>query len=78
MRVASISDGSDNMGWLVRSELVILVESHVTIFFNAGINIHLILSTFLNNITFALNYSMYYLKLSFMSGSRVSVLVSDM
>ena len=37
VRVASISDGSDNMGWLVRSELVILVEGHVTIFFNAEI-----------------------------------------
>ena len=43
VRVASISDGSDYVGWLVRSELVILVESHVTILFNAEINIHLIL-----------------------------------
>ena len=48
VRVASISDGSDNVCWLVRSELVILVESHVTILFNAEINIHLILETLHN------------------------------
>ena len=38
VRVASISNSCDDVGWLVRSELFILVESHVTIFFNAEIN----------------------------------------
>ena len=48
VRVASVSDGSDNVCWLVRSELVILVDGHVTILFNAEINIHLILETLHN------------------------------
>ena len=52
MRVASIGDGGDHVCWLVRSELVILVESHVTILFNAEINIHLILETLHNIIDY--------------------------
>ena len=52
VRVASVSDGGDNVCWLVRSELVIFIKSHVTILFNAEINIHLILETLHNIIDY--------------------------